>query len=203
MRKSAILMMILVVCLFTNACGETDDSLYGEIKGAVYENHVLGIGCALDGWRYCTREEITENRQKSVNRLSKEYMQEMLSTPNDLMRAESPSGETVSINALHMGTDETVFYTELGMRLTFEILLESMKEKLENMGYTGVELSVEEISLKNQTLDCLILEISMNGIHACSIQAGFIRDNYMVRIGSGADDLETAKEQLMNFYMLQ
>ena len=202
-RLTAIILVIMSVCTVMPVQAETaaTDRLFGEVKNETYENAFLGLGCTLDGWHYYSDEE-----QEKVNQMTKEALlhelDELIDRNIGIMMAEKPdSRQNVNIQIQNI-KNFTAVYKIMGLEYVATSSLDGFKAMLAGAGYTDIQVSVDEVTVGDQTFTGVKGSYKIGSIPAYFKQLWELRDDYMVTVTATTFQTDTTDEVFTYFYLL-
>lgn len=136
----------------------------GTVSGQVWENEYLGLGCEFpDSWFFSSEQEIAELNGMTLEYIPEDYTEQMKNA--DIvydMLARSQAG-IANVNVIFQKLTALQVLT-YDTREAIEGTLGVVKEAYENMGYTNVSASLDEVQIDGKTLDCMYLRAEMGDL---------------------------------------
>lgn len=189
-----ILCVLLAAMLMLSLCAcSGDDDIRGEIAtdpklslgttaNNTYKNEFLGISCTLSSdWVFYTDEEILE-LNNFVGEAAGEAFQETLENADVIQDMyASYQGGMATLN-VGMQKLSALQVAGLDMKASLEAQFPTIKEALENMGCTNVQLKYEKITVNGKEFDGATVEASISGIPLYESLLCFIKGRYYVTV---------------------
>ncbi len=206
MMKKVIAAALMLALLMT-AVGAGAEALIrdvlGAVKGAEYENEVLGIGFRAPRWRLATQEEIAE-----INKLTGEMLtgkaKEILSESGSLqvmVAGYMNTPNNVNITVTNLG-GQAAMMEMMGVRTVMEFGKDTLVSVMKDAGIADVQVDIVDYTVDGRQVTGYRMEYTMQGVHLIAYQPSYISGPYMVTItmtGSAEEDVE---QILTYFYWL-
>ena len=133
----------------------------GTVSGQVWENEYLGLGCEFpDSWFFSSEQEIAELNGMTLEYIPEDYTEQMKNADivYDMMARSQAGIANANVNFQKLTALQVLTYDT---REAIEGTLGVVKEAYENMGYTNVSASLDEVQIDGKTLDCMYLRAEM------------------------------------------
>ncbi|MBR5472941.1 MAG: hypothetical protein IKU82_03025 [Clostridia bacterium] len=204
MKKFLVLFLTFVVGVTFAACGDSVDSaVLGNVKGSVYENEFIGIGCKLDSqWTFFNDEQLRE-----MNNIAEENMdmdiEELFENTTIVydMYAERYSGiDNINVNLEKVDPEQL---EALVIKDNFNALAPMIVSNFESMGFSNVTYEVATRKIDGQEFDCLNVSYETEGMRLFQSNISIKCDGYLANITfttSGGDVIDELTEM---FYLIK
>ncbi len=133
----------------------------GTVSGQVWENEYLGLGCEFpDSWFFSSEKEIAELNGMTLEYIPEDFAEQMENADivYDMLARSQAGMANVNVNFQKLTALQILTFD---VRDTIEGTLGVVKEAYENMGYTNVSASLEEVQIDGKALDCMYLHADM------------------------------------------
>ncbi|MBR4057990.1 MAG: hypothetical protein IKK00_07685 [Oscillospiraceae bacterium] len=133
----------------------------GTVSGQVWENEYLGLGCEFpDSWFFSSEQEIAELNGMTLEYIPEDFAEQMENADivYDMLARSQAGMANVNVNFQKLTALQILTFD---VRDTIEGTLGVVKEAYENMGYTNVSASLEEVQIDGKALDCMYLHADM------------------------------------------
>ncbi|MBR6561951.1 MAG: hypothetical protein IKK78_02975 [Oscillospiraceae bacterium] len=133
----------------------------GTVSGQVWENEYLGLGCKFpDSWVFSSEQEIAELNGMTLEYIPEDFAEQMENADivYDMLARSQAGMANVNVNFQKLTALQILTFD---VRDTIEGTLGVVKEAYENMGYTNVSASLEEVQIDGKALDCMYLHADM------------------------------------------
>ncbi|MDO5133588.1 MAG: hypothetical protein Q4D81_11490 [Eubacteriales bacterium] len=143
----------------------------GKVEGQVYTNEFFGIRVELpDSWIYSTDEDLAQLMQKTQSTLNNDDINDMLDSGSifyDMMASQLSEGKQILAQIQDFG--EYAGLLNLSPRLYYEFVMqgengEFLKQSMESVGVTNVELSIEDTDFMGEKIPSLVLSGTMYSV---------------------------------------
>ena len=184
MKRVLALLIVLMVVFSFAACGADQEDVRGEqinngsatagsdaefslgdTEGLTYENKFIGIGCTLEnGWSFYSDEQIKQINNAAKDMAGDEYAEEMKNAElvYDMFATDANQRNNMNVNLQKVNVVTLATYdAEKSFRSQFD----SLKQALENMGYTDVAFEIGNIQVAGKDYVCLNISAQINGVN--------------------------------------
>ncbi|MBO4471519.1 MAG: hypothetical protein J5841_07170 [Clostridia bacterium] len=187
----------------TDAAEETADDLFGRVEDENYVNELIGFGFKLDGWHFCTDEEIDALNAISKTVLTEDFAKMMEQVDNlYIMMALANDGTNINISLRPLG-DYAVLYKAMGMESIAKSSVDSTVSMLKMAGYQDVSVEYIKTPVEDQEYDGLQAKFNLQNQSLCSRIIMLICDKYLVTITMTGRDENKVGESFQKLYHLK
>lgn len=143
----------------------------GAVQGVTYESDFIGIGCKLSGdWSFYSDQQIRQLNQIAEELAGDAYQQALAnaSVVYDMFAIHNSGANNVSVVLEKIDPVQLVL---MDIPSSYEASIPLLKQSLSNMGYTGVQCSVDTVWMGENEVDCIRTQAYGMGttLYQCSI----------------------------------
>lgn len=183
----------------TKKVDSTPKFTLGTVKGQVYENTFLGLGCRVPAdWVYYTEEEIKQLNGQMLDAVGDELAQlmENADTIYTMHTVQSDGFRNMNMVLQNMGL------RNVNVAASLQASLDASRQALENIGCQNVDIRVTKVSFLGKTVDGLVTQAEVNGVKMYQRAACFMSGKYMVSVTATCYSEDTTQGMLNMFYKL-
>lgn len=183
----------------TKKVDSTPKFTLGTVKGQVYENAFLGLGCRVPAdWVYYTEEEIKQLNGQMLDAVGDELAQ-MMENADTIYTMHAVQGDgfrNMNMVLQNMGL------RNVNVVASLQASLDASRQALENIGCQNVDIRVTKVSFLGKTVDGLVTQAEVNGVKMYQRSACFMSGKYMVSVTATCYSEDTTQSMLNMFYKL-
>lgn len=147
-----------------NSATASEEFSAGDTEGLTYENKFIGLGCRLDSnWSFYSDEQIKELNNIATDLAGEEYEKALENADLVYDMYAINSNQTDSINVI-LEKVSSLQLAALDITENFETIFPTIKQSLENMGYTNVTYEIGSIRIDDREFANLNTVAEINGI---------------------------------------
>lgn len=183
----------------TKKVDSTPKFTLGTVKGQVYENTFLGLGCRVPAdWIYYTEEEIKQLNGQVLDAVGDELAQ-MMENADTIYTMHTVQGD--GFRNMNMVLQNTGL-RNVNVVASLQASLDATRQGLEDIGCQNVDIRVTKVSFLGKTVDGLVTQAEVNGVKMYQRGACFMSGKYMVSVTATSYSADTTQSMLNMFYKL-
>lgn len=210
MKKVLCLCMAFLLCFMAVSCAAaeaavdvTAEDVFGKVEGDDYVNDFIGLGFKLDGWHFCTDEEIDAMNSIAKATLTEDYAKYAEQVGNlYVMMAIAPDGTNINISLKNLG-EYADLYKMMGMETIAKSSVESTISVLNMSGYQNVSVEYIQTLIEDQAYDGLMAKFELQGQALCSKLVMLICDKYLATVTITGREEAQVNEAFPKLYHLK
>ena len=173
----------------------------GTVRGIIYENEMIGVGCELDGWTYADAERLAEVNHTGETIMSQDAkeMLENSQTFVEMFAEDGRTGNNVNITVQDM---QSVFGTIYDVDEMTDLTVEQFRTMGPGMGYENLKVSAGETDFCGASTPCIILSGTVRGSEIHQIIVPIIVDRYLFSLTATSIGTDVCEDILELFYAL-
>lgn len=185
-----------------SASSEAEFSL-GSTDGLTYENKFIGLGCELDsGWAFYTDEQIKQLNNVVTDMAGEEYAEAMknASIVYDMYAVSNNQMDNINVNLEKINA---VQLAVLDIAQNFKNVFPTLKQSLENMGYTNISYEVGTLKIGDRDFTSLNTTAQINDINMYQTIIAVKCNGYLANITVTTFNDNNVSDILAKFYTVK
>ena len=186
--------------LFDEENKTTPNFSFGNISGNSYKNDFMGLSCVLpSNWTVYNEEQILQLNNIVGNYVDDSVM-EQLEKANIVYAfyaVNEATGDSLNINFEKVNSAVLSKYSNQEI---LESQISTIKSSFSNMGYSDVDVSYQEVTVKGRVFDALKLNGTIRGVNYYSVIISYRVGNNIVSVTVGSFQNDKT-DTLLNYFI--